>query len=128
MGIVWLFKVVGKDGHFQLGFQLLIALGFFVLAILLELLHYIVEIIMNAVYLTDKMKDKEMPTYLSSISWLFLDRQDSVGSFSLCFNRKIFVRKNYFINEFVKKIFDFYKLIAISYYIYELLFCWRHEA
>ena len=71
VGIVWLFKVVGKDGHFQLDFQLLIALGFFVLAILLELLHYIVEIIMNAVYLTDKMKDKEMPTYLSSISWLF---------------------------------------------------------
>lgn len=71
IGIVWLFKVVGSDGHFQLDFQLLVALGAFVLAILSELLHYIVEIIMNAVYLTDKMKDKVMPTYLSSISWIF---------------------------------------------------------
>lgn len=71
VGIVWLFKVVGNDGHFQLDFQLLVALGAFVLAILSELLHYIVEIIMNAVYLTDHRKNKEMPTFLSSISWLF---------------------------------------------------------
>lgn len=71
IGIVWLFKVVGNDGHFQLDFQLLVALGAFVLAILSELLHYIVEIMMNAVYLTDIRKDKVMPTYLSSISWIF---------------------------------------------------------
>ena len=71
VGIVWLFKVVGKDGYFQLDSNLLVALGAFVLAILSELLHYILEIILNAFYLTDKRKDKEMPTYLSSISWLF---------------------------------------------------------
>ena len=46
----------------------------------------------------------------------FLDRQDSVGSFSLCFNRKIFVRKNYFINELFKYVYT----LIFKYYIYLL--------
>lgn len=69
VGIVWLFKVTGKDGTIEIDIHLLIALGAFVLAIVIELLHYLAEILLNAYYLTDKMKKTEMPTYVSSISW-----------------------------------------------------------
>lgn len=69
VGIVWLFKVTGKDGSIQIDSHLLIALGLFVLAIVIELLHYLVEILLNAYYLTDKMKETEMPTCVSGISW-----------------------------------------------------------
>lgn len=70
VGIVWLFKITGKDGTIQIDIHLLVALGAFVLAIVIELLHYLVEILLNAYYLTDKMKKTEMPTYVSGISWL----------------------------------------------------------
>lgn len=69
VGIVWVFKVTGKDGSIQVDSHLLVALGLFVLAIVIELLHYLVEILLNAYYLTDKMKIMEMPTYVAGISW-----------------------------------------------------------
>lgn len=69
VGIVWLFKVIGKDGTIQIDNHLLFALGAFVLSIVIELFHYIVEIFLNAYYLTDKKKNIEMPTYVSGISW-----------------------------------------------------------
>lgn len=69
VGIIWLFRVTSKDGSIQIDSHLLVALGAFVLAIVIELLHYLVEILLNAYYLTDKMKKTEMPTYVSGISW-----------------------------------------------------------
>lgn len=70
IGIVWMFKIIDKDGAIQIDAHLLVALGAFVLAVTVELLHYLIEILLNAYYLTEKRKNVEMPTYLSGVSWL----------------------------------------------------------
>lgn len=70
IGIVWMFKLIDKNGLIQIDAHLLVALGAFVLAVIVELLHYLAELLLNAYYLTDKMKNTEMPTYVSSVSWI----------------------------------------------------------
>lgn len=70
IGIVWLFKVTDTSGKISIDNLLLYALVSFVFSILVEFLHYIIELIFNAFYLLEKYKTEEMPTYLSGISWV----------------------------------------------------------
>ena len=51
IGIVWLFKVTSKDGCIILDTNLLLALKFLIGAIFAEFLHYLLEMLSNAIYL-----------------------------------------------------------------------------
>lgn len=70
VGIVWLFRIVVDDAKIQIDHKLLIALVLFVSAILVELLHYLIEITIKAVYLTGNLKNRQIPTWLSWFPWL----------------------------------------------------------
>lgn len=69
IGVVWLFRVTGSDGAVTLNYNLMLALKFFVGAILSEFLHYLYEISVNAIYLSGSLRSRNMPSWVAIIPW-----------------------------------------------------------
>ncbi len=69
IGIVWLFRVTNTDGAISLDANLLFALSCFVCAILAEFLHYLLEILANAIYLCGSRRTKNMSTIWAFVPW-----------------------------------------------------------
>lgn len=69
IGIVWLFKVTSKDGCIILDTNLLLALKFLIGAIFAEFLHYLLEIVSNAIYLCGNLQNRNMPSWVAALPW-----------------------------------------------------------
>lgn len=70
IGVVWLFKVTGNDGHVTLNTNLLDALILFVIAIILELVQYAYTVSVNGFFLCGNLKTRNMPNWLSWFPWV----------------------------------------------------------
>lgn len=69
IGIIWLFRVIGIDGRVLLDANLLLALKFLIGSIFAEFLHYLMEIIANAIFLCSCLRAKNMPSWVAFIPW-----------------------------------------------------------